>query len=123
MSKHVAQARRDVVLPQLDPTICLQVDAGLAYCGCESPSARLRQYLYVFQPSNDFDYQTLSLLIQVFNIAGDACPVWDELVQLELERDCGLPRVDYLACLRAVVERSQQLAAQPSAWSPIELSA
>lgn len=91
-------------MPIVDPDICLKVDSGLAYCGCTDPSIKLRQFLYIYHESVDFDHQTLKLLVRVFAAAGDDTNVWGSLVGLEFQRDCGLYRDAYLAELLAIVE-------------------
>ena len=123
--EHVDREWREVEIQRLNPDICLQVDSGLAYCGCGQPSAALRQFIYTYHQSDDFDHETLALLITIFVDAGDQCPVWDELVLLELERDCGLRRADYLAQLKQMAARLETAGPQPQveAWPQVELRA
>lgn len=97
--EHVEQHWRDVAIDLIDPDICMQVDSALSFCGCEQPSVLLRQFIYSYHQSDDFDYETIAQLVRVFEVAGDDAQVWDELMALEFERDCGLTREEYIAGL------------------------
>lgn len=107
--EHINREWRDIALSEIDPDICLQVDSSLAYCGCIVPSAKLRQFVYLYHRSSDFDHETIRQMVRIFEVAGDDCDIWDELVLLEFERDCGLQRVEYLARLNAIAERLEMM--------------
>lgn len=34
--------------------------------------------------------------MRIFEVAGDDADIWDQLIALEFERDCGLERLGYL---------------------------
>jgi hypothetical protein len=105
---HVADSWQGVAVAQIDPDICLKVDSALAFCGCDAPSARLRQFIYRYHQSDDFDYQTIAKLVQIFTVAGDDADVWDQLIALEFERDCGMGRDEYLTTLETIAHQLEQ---------------
>lgn len=123
--EHVSREWGDVMLSQLNPDICLQVDSGLAYCGCSAPSSYLRQYVYMYHGSDDFDHETLSQVVRIFNWAGDDNTVWETLTLLELERDCGLQRKDYLSQLKELADRWEAFSGdfRSELWPPSEMRA
>ena len=101
---HIRSEWAEVNVPLIDPDICLKVDSSLSYCGCVRPSPALRQFVYLYQQSYDFDYETIAILCRISAGSADATAVWDDVVALELQRDCGLSRADYLAALLAIAE-------------------
>lgn len=101
---HITSEWAGVNIPLIDPDICLKVDSSLSYCGCGRPSARLRQFVYLYHQSHDFDYETIALLTRIGQGAADNTAIWDDIVALEFQRDCGLQREDYLASLTAIAE-------------------
>lgn len=103
--EHISSEWSGVNVPIIDPDVCLKVDSSLSYCGCVMPSAALRQFVYLYHQSHDFDYETIALLIRISQGSADNEAIWDELVALEFQRDCGLSRDHYLAELLKVVER------------------
>lgn len=103
--EHITTEWAGVNIPLIDPDICLKVDSSLSYCGCGTPGAKLRQFVYLYQQSHDFDYETIDLLARIAKGADDNAAVWDDIVALELQRDCGLTRDEYLAALTAMAER------------------
>ena len=102
---HILSEWQDVQIDLIDPDVCLKVDSSLSYCGCITPSTELRQLVYVYHGSGDFDYETIALLIRITQNVGAESWVWESLISLELERDCGLEREVYLKSLEAIVER------------------
>ena len=109
MLSHIRSEWRGVDIALLDPDICLQVDSSLSYGGCSEPSAKLRQFVYLYQQSCDFDHETIVALSRIATHTTDDSPLWDDIVALELQRDCGLPRHRYLTALGA---SATQLAAE-----------
>jgi len=105
---HIAESWQGVAIDEIDPDICLKVDSALAFCSCDTPSARLRQFVYRYHQSDDFDYQTIARLVQIFAVAGDDADVWDQLIALEFERDCGMSRDEYLAMLESIAYQLEQ---------------
>jgi len=103
--EHIINEWSEVNVPLIDPDVCLKVDSSLSYCGCILPGPKLRQFVYQYQQSHDFDYETIAILTRIARGVTDDSPIWDDLVALEFQRDCGLPRAHYLAELRAVAER------------------
>lgn len=103
--EHIKTDWTEVNIPLIDPDVCLKVDSSLAYCGCGSPSPKLRQFVYLYQQSTDFDHETIALLTRLARFADDYSVFWDEVLGLELQRDCGLPREEYLAALVKIVEQ------------------
>ena len=103
--EHIRSEWGGVQLAEIDPDICLKVDSALSYCGCVRPTPRLRQLVYLYQQSSDFDHETVGLLTRVATHVDDESEIWDEIVAIELQRDCGLSRADYLVALAAIVER------------------
>ncbi len=103
--EHIQSEWKGVELPFIDPDICLKVDSSLSYCGCVIPTVKLRQFVYLYQQSSDFDYETIAILTRIAAHAGDQSAFWDDIVALELQRDCGLLRADYLAALTAIAEQ------------------
>ncbi|MGB5324951.1 MAG: hypothetical protein WBN40_05945 [Pseudomonadales bacterium] len=95
LRQHIEMVWRLVPISQPDPERCFRVDAALAYCGSKNASSALRQYLYWFQASRDFDMEVVELLIRFFS-----GPLAEqnvvELMALDMERDCGLSRSQYL---------------------------
>ncbi len=89
----------------LDPEICFKVDSALAFCGCASPSQSLRQFIYYYHQSSDFDHETLKLLVRIYNQIGDDEVIWNQITGLEIERDCGLPRDEYLLALTEIIDQ------------------
>ncbi|MBT8139938.1 MAG: hypothetical protein KJP25_09210 [Gammaproteobacteria bacterium] len=117
---HIASSWSAVSLDALDPEICFRVDAALASCGCHAPTAELRQYMYCFASGADFDYEMVSALIEVFSGATAESRIAD-LLALDFERDCGLPREAYLQRLFAIASNSagsENLVSQPWALEP-----
>ena len=102
--EHIKTEWAGVDVPLIDPDICLKVDSSLSYCGCGMPGVKLRQFIYLYQQSHDFDYETIAILTRIAQGASDDSAVWDDIVALELQRDCGLERDDYLAALAAMAE-------------------
>jgi hypothetical protein len=103
--EHIANEWSGVNVPLIDPDVCLKVDSSLSYCGCVVPSTKLRQFVYLYQQSHDFDYETIAILTRIAQGSADNASIWDDLVSLEFQRDCGLSRDNYLAELLAVAER------------------
>tara|TARA_B100000767_G_scaffold214047_1_gene201487 strand:+ start:1393 stop:1821 length:429 start_codon:yes stop_codon:yes gene_type:complete len=102
---HILSEWRGVQIGLIDPDVCLKVDSSLSYCGCIAPKAELRQLVYVYHGSNDFDYETIALLVRITQNVGAESWVWENLISLELERDCGLERDAYLDALNAMTQR------------------
>ena len=102
---HILSEWRGVQIGLIDPDVCLKVDSSLSYCGCIVPKAELRQLVYVYHGSNDFDYETIALLVRITQNVGAESWVWENLISLELERDCGLERAAYLDALKAMTQR------------------
>lgn len=102
--EHIKSEWAGVDVPLIDPDVCLKVDSSLSYCGCGMPSVKLRQFVYLYQQSHDFDYETIALLTRIAQGVSDDSAVWDDIVALEFQRDCGLERADYLAALTAMAE-------------------
>ena len=100
---HIKTDWVDVDIPLVDPDICLKVDSSLAYCGCGCPGPKLRQFVYLYQQSTDFDHETIALLARIGAAASEDSEFWDDVLVLELQRDCGLSRADYLTALTAIV--------------------
>ena len=105
LMRHVQDVWASVELPIVDPDVCLKVDSALSYCGCVEPTARLRQMVYLYQQSHDFDHETVALLVRIARYADDDAACWDDIVAIEFERDCGLDRDSYLEALTAVARR------------------
>lgn len=103
--EHIVSEWAGVNVPLIDPDVCLKVDSSLSYCGSVTPSTKLRQFVYLYQQSHDFDYETIALLIRISQGSADNDAIWDELVTLEFQRDCGLSREQYLSGLLTVAER------------------
>lgn len=103
--EHIMTEWSEVNVPLIDPDVCLKVDSSLSYCGCVVPGPKLRQFVYQYQQSHDFDYETIAILTRIARGVTDDSPIWDDLVALEFQRDCGLPRAHYLDELVAVAER------------------
>ena len=61
--------------------------------------------VYVYHSSGDFDYETIALLVRITQNVGAESWVWESLISLELERDCGLERQAYLESLNAIADR------------------
>ena len=101
---HIADQWAEVQLDFIDPDVCLRVDSGLSYCGCGKPGNKLRQFIYLYHASEDFDYQTIELMVRIAGAVTDDSPIWDEVLALELNRDCGMARDDYLAMLRSIAD-------------------
>ena len=55
---HILSEWQDVQIDLIDPDVS-KVDSGLSYCGCIAPSSDLRQLVYVYNSSGDFDYKRL----------------------------------------------------------------
>ena len=102
--EHIADQWAEVQLDHIDPDVCLRVDSGLSYCGCGKPGDKLRQFIYLYHGSEDFDHQTVELMVRIADAVADDSPVWDEVLALELNRDCGMPRDDYLVALRSIAD-------------------
>jgi hypothetical protein len=101
---HVREQWEGVTIPDLDPDICLKVDSALAYAECDEPNTKVRQFLYVYHESADFDYEVLPLLVRVFGLADSNGDVWSRLVALDFQRDCGLDRESYISELECMIE-------------------
>lgn len=101
--EHIQAQWSDVDLVYIDPDICLKVDSGLAFCGVELPSARVRQFLYIYHDSIDFDVDTLGRLCRLLNADRIDAELWQKLLMLEFERDCGMTRLEYLSELDALL--------------------
>ena len=102
---HILSEWKDVQIDLIDPDVCLKVDSSLSYCGCIAPSTQLRQLVYVYNGSGDFDYETIALLVRITQNLGADSFVWESLISLELERDCGLEREVYLESLKTIADR------------------
>lgn len=102
--RHIENEWLGIDLPLIDPDICLQVDSSLSYCGCVEPTPRLRQLVYVFQQSTDFDHETVALLVRIAACVADDAACWDEVVAIEFQRDCGMQRDEYLSALTSIAE-------------------
>ena len=102
---HILSEWQDVQIDLIDPDVCLKVDSSLSYCGCIAPPTELRQLVYVYHSSGDFDYETIALLVRITQNVGAESWVWESLISLELERDCGLERQAYLESLNAIADR------------------
>ena len=102
---HIRSEWQGVQLDFIDPDICLKVDSSLSYCGCVVPTAKLRQFVYLYQQSSDFDYETVALLTRIAKFAADDSGFWDDILALELQRDCGLDRREYLTALQLIAEQ------------------
>ena len=63
--------------------------------------------MYSFQKSDDFDYETVSLIIRITRQAKNDSWVWSSLLSVELQRDCGLAREDYIKCLEDLAGRAE----------------
>lgn len=108
---HVQKEWAGVDLPLLDPDICLKVDSSLSYCGCQVPKAKLRQLVYVYHQSSDFDHETIALLTRIGACVEEDAACWDEVIAIEFQRDCGLSRKEYLQALEAIAEHAEAPAA------------
>lgn len=95
----------------IDPDICLKVDTALAFSGCTEPTLQIRQFLYVYHESEDFDYQILPALVHLLMLAGSDEEVWNNLLALDLQRDCGLSREEYAAEILAMIDELEILSA------------
>ncbi len=102
--EHISDQWAEVQLDHIDPDVCLRVDSGLSYCGCGVPGNKLRQFIYLYHGSEDFDHETVELMVRIADAVSDESPVWDEVLALELNRDCGMPRADYLIALRSIAD-------------------
>lgn len=120
---HIKEQWHGVAISPIDPDICLKVDTALAYTGCTDPSLDIRQFLYVYHESADFDYEILPLLLRLFKLAGDDEVVWNNLLTLDLQRDCGLSREEYAGELLAMIEELEVLTVLEPDQPPAQLSA
>ena len=103
--QHISTEWADVGILEIDPDICLRVDSSLSYCGCIHPDTKIRRYMYSFQNSDDFDYETVSLIIRITRGATADSWVWIRLLSVELERDCGLTRENYIQSLESIANK------------------
>ena len=103
--QHITSEWGDVGILEIDPDICLKVDSSLSYCGCIQPSKQIRQYMYAFQKSEDFDHETVSLIIRIARQAQADSWVWSNLLAIEFERDCGSTREEYIQNLESLATR------------------
>lgn len=116
--QHIARNWRDVQIPALDPEKCFRVDVALVYCAScghgAQASSSLRQFLYCYLDSNDFDYEVVEAIAEIFALDPDGTTL-ELLLAMELERDCGLPRSQYLAGLRQLALQLAGPANSPAA--------
>jgi len=99
------------------------VDTALAYADCVDPGLQIRQFLYVYQSSADFDHEILPLLVRLLKLAGDDEAVWNSLLALDLQRDCGLSREEYAEEIRAMIDELEVMSVLEPDLQPEQLSA
>ncbi len=121
--EHIREQWQGVAISRLDPDVCLKVDTALDFACCDEPPARLRQFLYVYHESADFDHEILPLLVRLLKLAGDEERAWNELLALDLQRDCGLPRETYIGELLAMIEDLELVNVLQPDPPPAQLSA
>ena len=107
----------------IDPDICLKVDTALSYSGCSEPNLQIRQFLYVYHESADFDHEILPLLVRLLQLAGDDEAVWNNLLALDLQRDCGLSREAYAEEILAMIDELEVMSVLEPDLPPEQLSA
>lgn len=61
--------------------------------------------MYAFQKSEDFDHETVSLIIRIARQAQADSWVWSNLLAIEFERDCGSTREEYIQSLESLATR------------------
>jgi len=112
-----------VSISPIDPDICLKVDTALAYSGCTDPTLQIRQFLYVYHESEDFDYEILPSLVRLLKLAENDEETWNSLLALDLQRDCGLSREEYANEIQAMIEELEVLSVLEPDLPPEQLSA
>lgn len=99
------------------------MDTALAYSGCTDATLEIRQFLYVYHESEDFDYEILPALVRLLNLAGNDEEIWNNLLALDLQRDCGLSREEYSDEIQGMIEELEVLSVLEPDLPPEQLSA